>query len=126
MNRLLQKGGKQIGLPNNIHMHIHLLRKIYGVTLAKNGIHMSIVSKLMRHSNINITQQFYLMYSLDELSTAQNGGHSLIRNAMPETSVLENFVEKNVKMYFKNDNRFTINAITNPNKKELVLKILYK
>ncbi len=106
-------------------MHIHLLRKIYGVTLAKNGVHMSLVSKLMRHSNLNVTQQFYLMYSLDELSSAQNGGHSLIRNAMPETVVLENFVEKNVKTYFRNDRRFTINTITNPKKREIILKISY-
>ncbi len=124
MNRLLQKGAKRVGISSNIHMHIHLLRKIYGVTLAKNGVHMSIVSKLMRHSNMNITQQFYLMYSLDELSTAQNGGHS-IRNAMPETVVLENFIEKNVKMYFKNDSRFTISTVTNPEKRKITLKISY-
>lgn len=124
LNDLLKKGAEKMGFAKDIKFDVHMLRKIFGTDIARQ-LTMSQVSKLMRHSDISITQKFYLSYGLDELSDLMNSAHSLIRLGMPQEEVLENFVQKTALPAFKNDTRFVVSHESNAEKRELVLRISY-
>lgn len=48
----LKRGAKIVGIPESINMHVHILRKIFGTSLAR-VMPMSLVSRYMRHSDIS-------------------------------------------------------------------------
>lgn len=54
------------------HLHLHALRHSYAHILLKCGNKISIISKLLNHSNTQTTEQFYLKESISEVVDRAN------------------------------------------------------
>lgn len=54
------------------HIHLHALRHSYAHILLKCGNDISVISKLMNHSNTQITEKFYLKETISEVVDRAN------------------------------------------------------
>lgn len=54
------------------HLHLHSLRHSYAHILLKCGNSMSIISKLLNHSNTLVTEKFYLRETISEVTNRAN------------------------------------------------------
>lgn len=79
MNRTLKRGSSKLNI--SPHLTVHTLRHIFCTSLLKGGVPLQIVSRLMRHSNVGITDKIYSHYLLDDLKEAL-GQHPLIINQL--------------------------------------------
>lgn len=61
---------KKYGVDSSFHLHN--LRSSFGSNLLQRGCNIEIVSKLLGHSSINITQKHYATLNLDNLKQAMN------------------------------------------------------
>lgn len=122
-NKNLKVGAQKENIAN-VKMHLHILRKIFGTSLARNGVSMSQVSRLMRHKSMEITQKFYITYGLDELSDVMNTAHPLIRQKLPQEQVINLWIQ-DLRHHVANDNRFEIEEIQKREQKERVIRIRY-
>lgn len=66
MNRTLRRGSHRLDIKP--HLTVHTLRHIFCTSLLKKGVSLQIVSRLMRHSNVGITDKTYSHYLLEDLS----------------------------------------------------------
>jgi len=123
-NEALKRGAKLYGLSESINMHIHILRKVFGTSLAR-VMPMSIVSRLMRHSDISITQKFYVSYGIEEMGSKLNTLHPLIRIAASPKDAINTFVQNTAEPYFSHDKRIQVSTENNAEKREYVLRIRY-
>lgn len=123
-NIVLRRGAVAIGLPSGIDMHVHILRKVFGTTLARS-LTMSKVSALMRHSSISVTQKFYITYGLNELGQDLNMNHPLIRIAMPPEQDIREFIHKMVYPHFERSGHIKIKHVHDPDAQKFVLEITY-
>lgn len=94
LNIALNRGGKILNLTRRITCHS--LRHTFCTTLLKNGIPLQIVSRLMRHSSIKITDETYSHYNTEDLKQALITGHPLLRGALSDNDWLR-LVEAAVK-----------------------------
>lgn len=118
LNICLNRGCKRLGV--KIRVRTHTLRHIFCTTLLKKGVPLQIVSRLMRHASVAITDTVYSHYLIDDLRQSLNGSHPLIRQGLkPEEMfmVLQKAVESTG---IKTDSRFKINFDSSPN--ELVMR----
>lgn len=70
MNRTLKRGSDKLNI--SPHLTVHTLRHIFCTSLLKGGVSLQIVSRLMRHSNVGITDKIYSHYLIDDLANALN------------------------------------------------------
>lgn len=120
----LKRGAKILGLSSNINMHVHILRKVFGTSLARL-MPMSMVSRLMRHSDISITQKFYISYGIEEMAYKLNALHPLIRLATSPKDAISTFIQNTLEPYFTHDNRIQVSTEHNAGKKEFVIRVSY-
>lgn len=124
-NIALRRGAERIpDLPKDVDMHVHILRKVFGTTLARY-LTMSKVSALMRHSSISVTQRFYITYGLSELGEDLNLNHPLIRIAIPPEQDIREFIHKMVYPHFERSRHIKIKHVHDPDTKKFVLEISY-
>ena len=123
-NLALKRGAKALGLPSSINMHVHILRKVFGTTLSR-FMPMAMVCQFMRHSDISITQKFYINYGLIELGQNLNTLHPLIRLVTPTQDVVSTFIRYTAEPYFTHDNRIQFVTEHNTEKREFVMRISY-
>jgi integrase/recombinase XerD len=76
MNKTLKRGSDKLNI--SPHITVHTLRHIFCTTLLKRGVSLQIVSRLMRHSNVGITDKVYSHYLVEDLSEALNKKFPLI------------------------------------------------
>lgn len=77
LNRCLRRGRQ--GLKIHSKVTVHSLRHIFCTELLKNGAPLQIVSRLMRHSSVRITDEVYSHYLIQDLSSILNDFHPLIQ-----------------------------------------------
>ncbi len=123
-NESLKRGAKLLGISENINMHVHILRKVFGTTLAR-VMPMSMVSRLMRHSDISITQKFYISYGIEEMGDKLNSLHPLIRIATSPQDAINTFIQNTAEPYFSHDKRIQISSEYNAEKREFVIRFIY-
>jgi integrase len=123
-NLVLKRGAKLVGLSPNINMHVHILRKVFGTTMSR-CLTMAKVAKLMRHSDISITQKFYITYGLQELGQDLNMNHPLIRIAVPADEDIRAFINNLVYSHFSRSKNIVIKHIHDPVKRSFVLEFTY-
>lgn len=70
LNRTLKRGSSKLNI--SPHLTVHTLRHIFCTSLLKRGVSLQIVSRLMRHSNVGITDKIYSHYLVEDLSIALN------------------------------------------------------
>lgn len=66
----LNKWGKQAGI--NKHLHFHIARHTLGVQLIQNNIDLYTVSKILGHTSVSTTEQFYADITLKRKMLAIN------------------------------------------------------
>lgn len=76
LNRTLKRGSSKLNI--SPHLTVHTLRHIFCTSLLKGGVSLQIVSRLMRHSNVGITDKIYSHYLIEDLSLGLNK-HPLIK-----------------------------------------------
>jgi site-specific recombinase XerD len=54
---------KLAGEITDVHVHPHLFRHSFAISLLRNGVDISVVSKLLGHSNITTTQRYLGLYT---------------------------------------------------------------
>lgn len=70
VSKWLKKATKEAGLPDELHWHC--LRATAATRWASNKVPIFTVSKLLGHSNVNVTTRFYAGIDLEELRDAVN------------------------------------------------------
>jgi integrase/recombinase XerD len=71
----LARGCKQLGVHK---IGVHDLRHTFATNLLRRGVSLPIVSRLLRHSNIGITDKYYSHYIIEDLATSMNTQNELI------------------------------------------------
>jgi len=123
-NQALKRGAKLYGLTDSVNMHIHILRKVFGTSLAR-VMPMSMVSRLMRHSDISITQKFYVSYGIEEMGSKLNTLHPLIRIASAPQDAINTFIQNTAEPYFSHDKRVQVSTENNAERREYIMKFRY-
>lgn len=80
LNKTIKRGAKRVGIESKLS--IHSMRHIFCTSLLKNGVPLQIVSRLMRHSSIKITDSVYSHYIIEDLSLALNSKHPLVAQGL--------------------------------------------
>lgn len=65
-----RRWARNIGLPKGISLHS--LRATFACHLIKNGVDIYIVSRLLGHSTVKVTEKHYLALDPDHVKTAIN------------------------------------------------------
>lgn len=109
LNICLKRGCKRLRIHSKLT--VHTLRHIFCTELLKNGVPLQVVSRLMRHSSVKITDSVYSHYLIEDLMSAINNYHPLVRSNLPINDIL-NYLDSVVKKtgIFENSN-FSVNRI---------------
>lgn len=86
-NDVLQRGAKKLGIRAKISNHA--LRHIFATNLVKNKVPIQHVSRLMRHSSVDITDKTYTHLDVNDLSLMLNSSQSIIRDGLNENQLLD-------------------------------------
>jgi len=104
-NEVLQRGAKALGLP--VHLTNHSLRHIFASNLVKNRVPIQMVSRLMRHSSVEITDKTYTHLDVNDLSLILNGSQSLVTNGLTKEQIFIN-IEQLVRNVRIDSNHFQL------------------
>ncbi len=119
LNIVLKRGCRRLGVKTRVRTHS--LRHVFCTSLLKQGVSMPIVSRLMRHASVAITDKVYAHYNIDDLRQALNGRHPLIKQGLTPQQVFD-MVEQTVKRTeVDKDRRFKTSF--NRSSGELIIKI---
>lgn len=122
-NEVLQRGAKALGLP--VHLTNHSLRHIFASNLVKNKVPIQMVSRLLRHSSVEITDKTYTHLDVNDLSMVLNAKQNIVLQGLTPAQVFDNIEQAIKESGVKNDKRFHINVLRNENNKELVINIKF-
>lgn len=95
LNICLKRGCKRLGI--KIRVRTHTLRHVFCTTLLKKGVPLQIVSRLMRHASVAITDAVYSHYLVDDLRLSLNSHHPLIKQGLSPVEVFQ-MVQKAVEV----------------------------
>jgi len=119
MNGVLKRGSEKLGVTKRVRCHT--LRHVFCTTLLKCGVSLQIVSRLMRHSTVRLTDSVYSHYLISDLREALNSKHPLIFQGLSKDEAFD-MVERAVRGTGLNtDNRFALTV--DKTEGELVIKI---
>lgn len=104
-NDVLQRGAIKLGVTE--HLHVHLLRHIFATSNLKNGIPLQVVSRLMRHKSVEITDSTYSHYDVSDLAFALNN-QPIIRQGLATDEVLQNIEQAVKRTGIEKDERFQL------------------
>lgn len=90
-NDVLQRGAKALGLP--VRLTNHSLRHIFASNLVKNKVPVQMVSRLMRHSSVEITDKTYTHLDVNDLSLILNSNQTIVSNGLTPKQVFENIAQ---------------------------------
>ena len=78
LNNTLKRGCRRLVVKEKVT--VHTLRHVFCTELLKKGAPLQLVSRLMRHSTVKITDEVYSHFITEDLSHALNTFHPLINN----------------------------------------------
>ena len=109
LNRCLKRGCERLGISTKVRTHT--LRHIFCTALLKRGVPIQIVSRLMRHASVTLTDSVYSHYQIDDLSLALNSSHPLIMKNLKPLEVFGN-IKKAIKVVnVFDDERFKVKIV---------------
>jgi len=103
LNICLKRGCKRLRIHSKLT--VHTLRHIFCTELLKNGVPLQVVSRLMRHSSVKITDSVYSHYMIEDLSFALNK-HPLITKGLSVKQVFDDIENIPEKLGIVKDKRF--------------------
>lgn len=122
MNDDLKRGCKKVGIPP---LTVHKLRKIFGTTLVRNKTNFTLIARLMRHTNFQVTYDNYIREDISDLDLALNTGNDIGRELMtPEeiNSAISDFIKTLNLDKNSNVREYAINETIN---KQFEVKVIY-
>ena len=119
LNYSLKRGCKRLDISTKVRTHT--LRHIFCTSLLKRGVPIQIVSRLMRHASVTLTDSVYSHYQINDLSLALNSKHPLISEGLRRDEVLDNLIKLVKSSGIDKDRRFIVKTIQKT--KELEIKI---
>lgn len=105
-NEVLQRGAKALGLP--VKLTNHSLRHIFASNLVKNRVPIQMVSRLLRHSSVEITDKTYTHLDVNDLSLILNSNQTVVEKGLTPEQVFMNIEQAIKSTGIDRDNRFTI------------------
>lgn len=121
LNICLKRGCNKVRIKSKVT--VHTLRHIFCTTLLKKQVPLQVVSRLMRHSSVAITDRVYSHYLIDDLSRALNSSHPLIRSGLNLNEVFDELQRVVRTTGIQTDNRFKV--IFKQAKNKLIMKFKY-
>lgn len=118
-NLVLSRGTKRLGI--NARLANHSLRHIFATNLVKNGVPLQIISRLMRHSSIEITDKTYTHLNVVDLSLAINSSQTVVREGLTVSQTFDNIEAAISQTGIVKDKRFRMEV--NRNLNEIVIRI---
>lgn len=102
LNICLNRGSGQLGVKTRVR--VHTLRHIFCTTLLKKGVPLQIVSRLMRHASVAITDSVYSHYLIDDLKQSLNERHPLIFKSLSSDEIFQS-VRRSVQSIIPDDDK---------------------
>jgi site-specific recombinase XerD len=123
-NDVLQRGAKKLGL--SVKLTNHALRHIFASKLVKNGVPIQMVSRLMRHSGVGITDKTYTHLNVNDLALILNSKQKIIVGGLSTDDVFNNVEHAVLQTGIKEDKRFTYTVNRSLQSGEMVIRMNYK
>lgn len=120
LNRKLHEGGKALGIRE--HLHCHLLRHAFAMSLLRAGVAIQIVQRLLRHKDIQVTNEVYSHWVLQDLSLALNT-QPIVREGLSFEEISDS-LENTIRKQIKSDNRLILQI--QKAKGEFLVKLIKK
>lgn len=107
LNTFLERGCKKMGMAKKITNH--KLRHIFATDCARGGMNSLFLMKLMRHSDISITEKYYIHLQMDDWRKALQTYHPLMRKSRTTSQIMERLAEFiGEELGIKDDSRFRV------------------
>lgn len=120
-NKNLRDGVSKIGIP--IPLTCHKLRHIFSISRLRRGNTVQMVSRALRHSNIEITDKYYSNYVLSDVSDVVNDS-PIIKNGLTPYQVIERGLQA-FKKAVEDDVRINL-TINNDTQGKLIIRTSIK
>jgi integrase/recombinase XerD len=104
-NDVLQRGAKKLGIKTEISNHS--LRHIFASNLVKNKVPIQMVSRLMRHSSVTITDKTYSHLDATDLALILNN-QRIVTRGLTSKQIFDNIIQALEVTGIRQDNRFNI------------------
>jgi len=111
LNKCLKRGSKKLKITTRVRTHT--LRHIFCTSLLKNGVPIQVVSRLMRHASVSLTDSVYSHYQIDDLRLALNSRHPLIMNGLNTNEFFDTIQNTVLATGISKDKRFKTNIDRN-------------
>lgn len=121
LNKVLVRGCERLGVKTRVR--VHTLRHIFCTSLLKQGVSMPVVSRLMRHASVAITDEVYSHYDIDDLRQALNGSHPLIGEGLEPKDVFKMVLGAVEATRVQSDERFLLKINYSSSKLVIRLKL---
>jgi integrase len=105
-NDVLQRGAKKLGL--SVKLTNHALRHIFASNLVKNRVPIQLVSRLMRHSSVEITDKTYTHLDVTDLSLVLNSNQTVVEKGLTPEQVFVNVEQAVRSTGVDKDRRFAL------------------
>lgn len=119
--RAIKRGLKALGI-TNVKLTLHSLRHIFATGLLLKGVPLQQVSKLLRHSSVEITDEIYSHYTLTDLAIITNTKQDLVRLSASVDEVFDDVIYSVKNTGIENDKRFK--TVIERSKDGLIIKIV--
>ena len=86
LNTFLERGCKKLGIKKITN---HKLRHIFATDCARGGMSTLFLMKLMRHSDISITEKYYIHLQMEDWRKAVQAYHPLMRKNRTTSQIME-------------------------------------
>jgi len=120
LNHSLKRGCKRFGISTKVRTHT--LRHIFCTSLLKRGVPIQIVSRLMRHASVTLTDSVYSHYQIDDLKLMLNSYHPLIFQGSNIDIIFDSIVKLINSTSIQKDSRFV--TIVKKYKDKIIIKVL--
>lgn len=104
-NRAIKRGMKKLGIVGK-NLTLHSIRHIFATALLQKGVSLQVVSRLLRHSSVDITDKIYTHYNLQDLAVVINTKQELVRLSASVDEVFDDIVYAMNNTGIDNDPRF--------------------
>ena len=119
-NDVLKRGAEALELP--VALTNHSLRHIFASNLVKNKVPIQMVSRLLRHSSVDITDKTYTHLNVSDLSLILNSSQSIIINGLTHEQIFTNVEQVVRDTGIEIDNRFNLKIIKDNNLLQITLQ----
>lgn len=119
-NKSLQRGAQILGITTPVSNHA--LRHAFATSRLNANVPLQKVSRLLRHANVLITDQYYSHFSTTDLSLVLNN-QPIIRQGLTPDEIFTN-IEQTIKATnIEKDNRFNFKIEKTNNEMKIILSV---